>query len=43
MAGTCNIDDIVMNAEDEKEADVQVDRLDTSTTRYKMAIGPDKT
>ena len=25
------------------EADVLVDRLDTTTTRYKMEIGPDKT
>ena len=42
MAGTCKIDDIVLNA-DEKEADVLVDSLDTSTTRYKMGIVPDKT
>ena len=35
-------DDIVVNAEEE-EAGVLVDRLDTTTTRYKMEIGPDKT
>ena len=35
-------DDIVVNAEEE-EAVVLVDRLDTTTTRYKMEIGPDKT
>ena len=33
--------DIVVNAEDEEEAGVLVDRLDTTTTRYKMEIGPD--
>ena len=36
-------DDIVVNAEDEEEAGVLVDRLDTTTTRYKMEIGSDKT
>ena len=36
-------DDIVVNAEEEEEAGVLVDRLDTTTTRYKMEIGPDKT
>ena len=36
-------DAIVVNAEDEAEAGVLVDRLDTTTTRYKMEIGPDKT
>ena len=36
-------DDIVVNAEEEEEAVVLVDRLDTTTTRYKMEIGPDKT
>ena len=36
-------DDIVVNVEEEEEARVQVDRLDTTTTRYKMEIGPDKT
>ena len=35
--------DIVVNAEEEEEAGVLVDRLDTTTTRYKMEIGPDKT
>ena len=34
-------DDIVVNAEE--EAGFLVDRLDTTTTRYKMEIGPDKT
>ena len=36
-------DDIVVNAEEEDESGVLVDRLDTTTTRYKMEIGPDKT
>ena len=36
-------DDIVANAEEEEEAGVQIDRLDRTTTRYKMEIGPDKT
>ena len=36
-------DDNVVNAEDEEEAGVLVERLDTTTTRYKMEIGPDKT
>ena len=36
-------DDIVVNTEEEEEADVMVDRLDTTITRYKMEIGPDKT
>ena len=35
--------DIVVNAEEEKEAGVLIDRLDRTTTRYKMEIGPDKT
>ena len=35
--------DIVVNAEEEDEAGVLVDRLDTTNTRYKMEIGPDKT
>ena len=35
-------DDIIVNAEAEEEAGVLVDRLDTTTTRYKMEIGPDK-
>ena len=34
-------DDIVVNAEE--EAGVLIDRLDRTTTRYKMEIGPDKT
>ena len=36
-------DDIVVNAEEEEEAGIQVDHLDTTTIRYKMEIGPDKT
>ena len=36
-------DDIVVNAEEEEEAGVLIDRLDKTTTRYKMEIGPDKT
>ena len=37
------VDDIVVNAEEEEEDGVLVDRLDTTTpTRYKMEIGPDK-
>ena len=36
-------DDIVVNTEDEEEAVVLVDRLDTTSTRYKREIGPDKT
>ena len=36
-------DDIVVNAEDEEKAGVLVNRLDTTNTRYKMEIGPDKT
>ena len=35
--------DIVVNAEAEEEAGVLVDRLDRTTSRYKMEIGPDKT
>ena len=35
-------DDIVVNAEEEEEAGVLIDRLDRTTTRYKMEIG-DKT
>ena len=35
--------DIVVNAEEEEEAGVLVDCLDTTTTRYKMEIGPDTT
>ena len=36
-------DDIVINAEEEEEAGVLIDRLDRTTTKYKMDIGPDKT
>ena len=36
-------DDIVVNAEKEEEAGVLVYRLDRTTTRYKMEIGPGKT
>ena len=36
-------DDIIVNAEEEEEAGVLIDRLDRTTTRYKMEIGPDKT
>ena len=36
-------DDIVVNAEEEEEAGVLIDRLDRTTTRYKIEIGPDKT
>ena len=36
-------DDIVVNAEEEEKAGVLVDRLDRTTKRYKMEIGPDKT
>ena len=36
-------DDIVLNAEEEEEAGILIDRLDRTTTRYKMEIGPDKT
>ena len=36
-------DGIVVNAGEEEEAGILVDRLDTTTTRYKMEIGPDKT
>ena len=35
-------DDIVVNAEEE-EAGILIDRLDRTTARYKMEIGPDKT
>ena len=36
-------DDIVVNAEEEEEAGVLIYRLDRTTTRYKMAFGPNKT
>ena len=32
------VDDIVVNAEDKEEAGVLVDRLDTTTTRYKWRL-----
>ena len=35
--------DIVLNAEEEEEAGVLVDRLDRTTTKYKIEIDPDKT
>ena len=37
----CFADDIVVNAEEEEEASVLIDRLDRTTTMYK--IGPDNT
>ena len=36
-------DDIVVNAIEEEDAGVLIDRLDRTTTRYIMEIGPDKT
>ena len=36
-------DDIVVNVEEEEEAGSLVDRLERTTTRYQMEIGPDKT
>ena len=36
-------DDIVVNAEEEEDAGVLVDRLETTTTTYKIEIGPEKT
>ena len=36
-------DDIVVNAEEEGEVGILVDRLDTTTTRYNMKIDPNKT
>ena len=36
-------DDFVVDEEKEEEAGVLIDRLDRTTTRYKMEIGPDKT
>ena len=35
-------DDSFVNADDEQEADVLVDGLDTTATWYKLEIGPDK-
>ena len=34
-------DYIVVNAEEKEEAGFLIDRLDRTTTRYKMEIGPD--
>ena len=39
----CFADDIVVNAEEEEEAGILVDRLDTTTTRNKREISPGKT
>ena len=36
-------DDIVVNTEEEEEAGVLIDRLNTTTTRYKMDLGTEKT
>ena len=36
-------DDIVVIAKEEEETDALVDHLDTTTTKYKMEIGQDKT
>ena len=36
-------DEIVINAEEEKEAGLLIDRIDIITTRYIMEIGPNKT
>ena len=36
-------DGIVVNAEEEEEADVLIERLDTTSTSYKMEIGQNKT
>ena len=36
-------DDMVVNAEKEEEAGVLVNRLNTTTTRYKMEIGQENT
>ena len=36
-------DDIVVNVEEEEEVDVLIDLLNTTTTRYKMEISPNKT
>ena len=36
-------DDTVINAKEEEEAGILIDRLDRTTTRYKMEIGLDKT
>ena len=34
---------LTVNAKEGEEADALVDWLDTTTTRYKIEIGPDKT
>ena len=34
--------DIVVNSNPAEEAEALLDRLDTTTTRYKREIGPDK-
>ena len=39
----CFADDFVVNAEEEEEAGILIDRLERTTTRYKMEIVPDKT
>ena len=39
----CFADDIVINAGEEEQARVLKNRLNRTTTRYKMEIGPDKT
>ena len=36
-------ENIVVNADEEEEADGLIDHLDRTTARYKMEIGPDKT
>ena len=43
IEGRIIADDIVVNAEEEDEASVLIDRLDRTTIRYKMEIGSDKT
>ena len=39
----CFADDIFVTADEAEEAGVLEDRFDTTTTKYKMEIGPDKT
>ena len=36
-------DDIVVNSEQEEESNVLADGLDTTTKKYKIEFGPDKT
>ena len=43
LTSTLPIGSIVVNAEEEEEADVLIDRLDTTTIRYKIENGPAKT